>query len=87
MVFGAALVVYAPWMWQPMVFRVLGWIIVVTAVALCCIPWRWHRRYALRVMPTVNRFLRLFGLAVAGFALLLLIGVFARAAPAQSGPL
>lgn len=85
LVFGIALTVYAPSMWQPIVFQVLGWVIAVTAVALCCVPWRWHRRYAVRVIPIVNRYLRFFGLAVASFALLLLAGVFAKASPEQAG--
>jgi hypothetical protein len=85
LVFGVALVLHAPSMWQPLVFRVVGWTIVVTAVLLCCVPWRWHHRFAQRVMPTVYRHLRLFGVAVAAFAVLLLIGVVAGAGEGLRG--
>ncbi|MEQ9096105.1 MAG: hypothetical protein RIE32_07570 [Phycisphaerales bacterium] len=85
LVFGLALVVYAPAMWRPIIFWSLGWLIVVTAVVLFCTPWRWHRRFARAVMPTVHRHVRLFGLAVAGFAALLLVGLLAGPGPGSSG--
>ena len=37
---GASLVLTAPAMWQPVLFLVIGWLIIVTSVALLCLPWR-----------------------------------------------
>jgi len=41
---GAALVVLSPAMWQPKMFWIFGWAIVVSSVVLLCVPWQWHRR-------------------------------------------
>lgn len=73
---GGALLVRAPEMWQPSAFRALGWIIVATAVGLMLLPWRWHHRFAKRTIPMVIRHLRLYALAVLGFAGLLVYAMF-----------
>jgi len=72
---GASLVLTAPAMWQPVLFLVIGWLIIVTSVALLCLPWRLHHRFARMVMPTVIRQARLYGLCVLAFGSLLLLGV------------
>jgi len=76
---GAALVVLSPTMWQPKMFWLFGWAIVVSSVVLLCVPWQWHRRLGERfqILPLLVRHLRLY--AVGSFALgaLLLYGVFA----------
>ncbi len=74
--FGASLVVFSPEMWQPVVFRFVGWLIVVTAIGLLCIPWKWHQRFAKRVMSPVIRHMKLYALAVFAFGALLLYSVF-----------
>lgn len=73
---GAALVVRAPEMWQPSAFLALGWLIVGTAIALMLLPWRWHHRFAQWAIPMVIRHLRLYALAVAAFAGLLVFATF-----------
>jgi hypothetical protein len=78
---GTALVVAAPAMWQPMVFALVGWAIVVTSVALMCLPWQWHHRFGERVRPMLLRHLRLYALGSFAFGTLLLYGVFAGGRP------
>lgn len=74
---GAALVVLSPAMWQPSVFRLFGWAIVISSVALICVPWQWHNRFAERVRPIVLRHLRLYAVGSFAFGAILLFGVFA----------
>ena len=74
---GAALVVRSPTMWQPKLFWLVGWAIVVSSAVLLCVPWQWHHRLGEWVRPLLLRHLRLY--AVGSFALgaLLLYGVWA----------
>jgi hypothetical protein len=74
---GAALVVLSPAMWQPTVFWLVGWAIVVSSTALVCVPWRWHHRFGERMLPIVVRHLRLYAVGSLAFGALLLYGVFA----------
>jgi hypothetical protein len=64
---GGALVIFAPSLWFADLFKLFGWLIVVTAVALLLLPWRWHHELGKRVMPSVIRRMRLF--ALVAFAL------------------
>ena len=74
---GAALVVLSPAMWQPNIFWLVGWAIVVSSAALMCVPWQWHHRFGERVRPIVVRHLRLYAVGSFAFGALLLYGVFA----------
>ena len=74
---GAALVVLAPTMWQPKIFWLLGWAVVMSSVALMCVPWQWHHRFAERVLPTVVAHLQLCAVGPFVFGALLLYAVFA----------
>jgi hypothetical protein len=78
LLFGAALVVRSPAMWQATIFWLVGWAIVVSSAALMCVPWQWHRRLGERVLPMVVRHLRLYAVGSFAFGALLLYGVFAR---------
>ncbi len=62
LVAGVAFIVYAPGTQLPRAFAVFGWIIVVTGTALLVLPWRWHRRFAERVVPLAIRHLKLHAL-------------------------
>jgi len=77
---GAALVVLSPSMWQPNVFWLVGWAIVVSSAALMCVPWQWHHRLGERVLPIVARHLRLYAVGSLAFGALVLYGVFAGGA-------
>ena len=74
---GAALVALLPAMWQPTMFWLVGWAIVVSSAALMCVPWQWHHRFAERMLPIVVRHLRLYAVGSLAFGALLLYGVFA----------
>ena len=74
---GAALVVISPTMWQPKIFWLLGWAIIVSSAALLCVPWQWHQRLGERVLPLLVRHLRLYAAGSFAFGALLLYGVFA----------
>lgn len=58
---GVALVVRAPAMLFPQAFEVFGWVILVTTAGLFAVPWRWHHRFALRVVPPMVPHLKLLG--------------------------
>jgi hypothetical protein len=73
---GTSLVALSPAMWQPNMFRVIGWAIVISSLALLLMPWRWHHRFAERVLPTVGRHMTLYGVGVFAFGGILLYGVF-----------
>jgi hypothetical protein len=75
---GAALVVLSPAMWQPTMFWLVGWAIVVSSAALMCVPWQWHHRFGERMLPIVVRHLKLYAVGSLAFGGLLLYGVFAR---------
>jgi hypothetical protein len=74
---GAALVVLSPAMWQPNLFWLAGWAIIVSSVVLMCIPWQWHHRFGERVLPIVVRHVRLYAVGSLAFGVLVLYGVFA----------
>lgn len=59
---GAALVVYAPRMSPSGAFNLFGWVLLVTTAGLLIIPWRWHNRFAQRVVPLFTRYIMLLGL-------------------------
>ena len=73
---GASLVVLSPAMWQTNMFRLIGWLIVVSSVGLILIPWRWHHRFGELVLPMVVRHMRLYAVALFAFGALLRYGVF-----------
>jgi hypothetical protein len=74
---GAALVVRSPTMWQPGMFWLFGWAIVVSSAVLMCVPWQWHRRLGERVLPLLVRHLRLYAVGSLALGALLLYGFFA----------
>lgn len=74
---GAALVVRSPNMWQPKMFWLVGWAILISSAVLLCVPWQWHHRLGLRVLPLLVRHLGLYAAGSFAFGALLLYGVFA----------
>jgi hypothetical protein len=74
---GAALVVLSPAMWQPTLFWLVGWAIVVSSAVLLCIPWQWHHRLGERVLPIVVRRVRIYAVGALALGVLVLYGVFA----------
>ncbi|WP_417446018.1 hypothetical protein [Kangiella sp.] len=61
-VFGLSLILYAPQM-QFMNFHLaLGWLIVITSLGLLGVPWRWHKKFADKVIPWVIRLLPVYAI-------------------------
>jgi len=67
LVVGAAVVTFASSMRYPGLFKLFGWLIIVSTAALLLIPWQWHNKFGTLVMPPVFRRMRLF--ALGAFAL------------------
>ena len=81
---GTSIVVLSPAMWPTSIFRLIGWAIVISSVALLLMPWRWHHRFGQKVLPTLIRRMRVYAVGVFAFGCLLLYGVFvagSRGAP------
>ena len=69
---GAALVTFSSSMWYPELFKLFGWLIVVTTVALLLMPWRWHRNFATRVMPLIIRYIGVFAVGASALGAFIL---------------
>jgi hypothetical protein len=78
---GASLVIFSAAMWQPKVFWLVGWAIVVSSLTLIVAPWRWHHRFGERMRPMLIRNMKLFAVGVLAFGALLLYGLFAPFLP------
>ncbi len=63
LIVGTAILIFSPSMWYSDLFRIFGWIIVITTVGLLVMPWRWHQRFAEKVIPLVIRFIAMYGVA------------------------
>jgi hypothetical protein len=72
---GAAIVNFASSMWYPELFKLFGWLIVVTAVGLLLMPWQWHHKLGTWMMPLVIRHMRLFALGATALGAFILYGV------------
>lgn len=76
LVVGVAFLVHAPKMRFATGFGVVGWLLVVTTVALLLVPWQWHHRFARQTVPRVLRYLTLIGLCswvLGGFVLVAVV--------------
>ena len=58
---GASLVHNAHALPYPPVFNAFGWVLIVTSLAMCMVPWRWHRQFAQRAVPQALRYITLLG--------------------------
>ncbi len=76
---GAAVVTFADSMRHPELFKLFGWLIVISTVGLLLIPWQWHHKFSTRVMPPVYRHMRLFALGALALAAFILYGMSAVA--------
>ena len=63
LIVGVALVIQAPNMKFSEFFGVFGWIVIITSLMLVGLPWRWHRSFAKKVIPTVIKLIHLYGLS------------------------
>jgi hypothetical protein len=66
---------FAPSTWYPDLFKLLGWLIVVTAVALLLLPWRWHYEFGKWAIPWIIRHMKLFALGALALGMFILYAV------------
>jgi hypothetical protein len=71
---GGAMVIFAPSMWHTDLFRVFGWLIVLSTVVLLLVPWRWHHELGKQVLPLVIRYMKVFALGAFGLGVLIFYG-------------
>lgn len=69
---GAAFVNSAPAMLAAPVFLAFGWILIVTSIALLLIPWRWHERFARRMVPRALEYLTLLAISALAMATIII---------------
>jgi uncharacterized protein YjeT (DUF2065 family) len=62
LIVGAAFLRCAPYLPLPDLFAAFGWLLIITTLGLCLIPWRWHQRFAQQAVPRALRHLRLLAL-------------------------
>ena len=74
---GGSLVIYSPAMWQTDIFRLIGWVIVVSSVALMLFPWQWHHRFGKKILPVFIQHMRLYAIGTFAFGAVILYAVFA----------
>lgn len=72
---GAALLVQAPRMLHPEVFRGFGWLLVITTALLLLLPWRRHRRFAAWSVPQALRYLGAIGVCSLALGSLLMVAL------------
>ena len=68
---GVSLVQKAPTLVYPSIFSLFGWVLIATTAALFLVPWRWHRKFALRAVPHALRFIKLLGISSVALGTLL----------------
>ena len=78
---GASMIVVAPAVWRADLFQLIGWAIVVTAVVLILLPWRWHHRFGQWAIPLVLRNMRFYAVGLFAFGVFLLFSLLAPAFP------
>jgi hypothetical protein len=61
MIVGIAMLIQAPRLPYATAFTLFGWVLVGTTAVLFLIPWRWHQRFAEKVLPKVAGSLPLIG--------------------------
>ena len=55
------------------IYRVFGWVLIVTSLILALLPWRLHQRFAAKAVPQALGFMPLIGASslIMGFVILL----------------
>ena len=78
---GASLIIRSGAMWQPKVFWLVGWGVVLSSLVLILTPWQWHDRFGEEVRPMLIRHMKLFAVGLLAFGVLLIYGVFTAISP------
>ena len=72
---GMAFIVSAHRLPAHLVFSVFGWVLLSTSALLFLVPWRWHHRFAGKVVPVANRYITAIGLSSLVFGVHILASV------------
>lgn len=72
---GIGFVLYAPDSAWPVAFALLGWALVLSALVLMLLPWRFHHRFGEHVIPLVLKHKRLYGVGSLLLGITILTGV------------
>ena len=78
---GTSLIIRSGAMWQPKVFWLVGWAIVLSSLVLILTPWQWHHRFGEEVRPMLIRHMKLFAVGLLAFGVLLIYGLFTAVSP------
>ena len=71
---GVSTVNFSGFMWCSDAFRIFGWTIIVSTVGLLLVPWRWHHKFATKVMPSLYHRMKLFAFGAFALGALILFG-------------
>ena len=72
---GVSIIKFASSMWYPVLFKLFGWLILISTVGLLLTPWKWHHTFAAQVMPLVIRHMNLFALGASALGAFILYGL------------
>ena len=78
---GASLILRSAAMWQPKIFWLIGWAIALSSLALILTPWQWHHHFGERVRPMFIRGMKVYGVGILAFGVLILYAVFTGVSP------
>ena len=75
---GSGIVAFSFQMRFPDLFKIFGWLIVVTAIGLLLVPWQWHRRFGQWAIPLAIRHIKLYALGSFVLGTLILLSMFPK---------
>lgn len=72
MIFGLSLILHESYDAYGSYIQLMGWVVVITTIGLLAFPWRWHHKFAGKVIPPVIRFMKLYALMLLIFGAILI---------------
>lgn len=75
---GGSIVFQASYLQYPILFKIFGLMMVGTTAILILLPWKWHRRFAERLVPPALKYLPVIGIVSLALGAVLLVLVLSR---------
>ncbi len=75
LIVGGAIVIFSPSMWYPDLFKVFGWLLVVTAAGLLLLQWQWHHKFGKWAIPLAIRHLKFYAIGTSALGAFILYGM------------
>lgn len=72
---GIGFILFAPEMRFADLFRIFGWLLVLTATGLMLTPWRWHHQFGKWAIPLAIKYMKLYALGAFTLGLFVLYGL------------